>query len=167
MEMHFLLVLLTNNHPPQKSNCNVSLFDVIVMTKFICRSSSSLLPLCLFILLLLASNINPNLEPSHCLNVSYANIRSIDNKYPTILKFISDNNNDHNYGHYRIGLGSNVTPSMLACVGSPHQVIKGSHSHVRLVMGRPGVFHQKQTGCFRSSYRDLYHLSQISSLKYP
>ena len=42
----------------------------------------ALSPSHLFILLLIAGNINPNLEPPNCLNVTYANIRSI--RYPAI-----------------------------------------------------------------------------------
>ena len=48
----------------------------------------------LFILLLLAGDINPNPGPSNCLNVTYANIRSINSKYPAIAKFIFDNDTD-------------------------------------------------------------------------
>ena len=50
----------------------------------------ALSPSRLFILLLLAGDINPNLGPPNCLNVTYANIRSINNKYPVIAKFIFD-----------------------------------------------------------------------------
>ena len=61
--------------------------------------SSILIPLalsssCLFILLLLAGDINPNPGPPNWLHVTYANIRSISNKYPAIAKFIFDNNTD-------------------------------------------------------------------------
>ena len=52
-------------------------------------SSSSL-----FILLLLAGDIKPNPGPPKCLNITYANIRSINNKYPAIAKFSSDNDSD-------------------------------------------------------------------------
>ena len=54
----------------------------------------ALSPSRLFILLLLAGDINPNPGPSNCLNVTYANIRSINNKYPAIAKFIFDNDTD-------------------------------------------------------------------------
>ena len=53
----------------------------------------ALSPSCLFILLL-AGDINPNPGPSNCLNVTYANIRSINKKYPAITKFIFDNDTD-------------------------------------------------------------------------
>ena len=53
----------------------------------------ALSPSCLFILLLLA-DINPNPGPPKCLNITYTNIRSINNKYPAIAKFISDNDTD-------------------------------------------------------------------------
>ena len=55
---------------------------------------TSLPPFHLFILLMLADDINPSPGPSQCLNVSYANIISINIKYPTISKFISDNDID-------------------------------------------------------------------------
>ena len=51
-------------------------------------------PFRLFILLLLAGDINPNPGPPRCPKVTYANIRSIHNKYPAIAKFISDNDTD-------------------------------------------------------------------------
>ena len=54
----------------------------------------ALSPSVLFILLLLAGDINPNPGPPNCLNVTYANIRSINNKYPATAKFIFDNNTD-------------------------------------------------------------------------
>ena len=54
----------------------------------------ALSPCCLFILLLLAGDINPNPGPPNCLHVTYANIRSINNKYPAISKFIFDNDTD-------------------------------------------------------------------------
>ena len=54
----------------------------------------ALSPSHLFILLLLAGDINPNPGPPKCLNVTYTNIRSINNKYPAIAKFISDNDID-------------------------------------------------------------------------
>ena len=54
----------------------------------------ALSPSRLFILLLLAGDINPNPGPPKCLNVIYANIRSINNKYPAIAKFIFDNDTD-------------------------------------------------------------------------
>ena len=54
----------------------------------------ALSPSCLFILRLLAGDINPNPGPPKCLNITYANIRSINNKYPAIAKFISDNDTD-------------------------------------------------------------------------
>ena len=54
----------------------------------------ALSPSRLFILLLLAGDINPNPGPPNCLNVTYANIRSINNKYPAIAKFIFDNDTD-------------------------------------------------------------------------
>ena len=54
----------------------------------------ALSPSRLFILLLLAGDINPNPGPPRCLNITYANIRSINNKYPAIAKFISDNDTD-------------------------------------------------------------------------
>ena len=47
-----------------------------------------------FILLLLAGDINPNPGPPKSLNIKYANIRSINNKYPAITKFISHNDTD-------------------------------------------------------------------------
>ena len=63
---------------------------------FIIKSSMSippaLPPFCLFILLLLAGDISPG--PLGCPKVTYANIRSIHNKYPAIAKFISDNDTD-------------------------------------------------------------------------
>ena len=62
---------------------------------FIIKSSISippaLPPFRLFILLLLAGDINPNPGPLRYPKVTYANIRSIHNKYPSIAKFISDN----------------------------------------------------------------------------
>ena len=65
---------------------------------FTIRSSISIPPALspsrLFILLLLAGDINPNPGPPKCLNITYANIRSINNKYPAIAKFISDNDTD-------------------------------------------------------------------------
>ena len=54
----------------------------------------ALSPSCLFILLLLAGDINPNAGPNKCLNISYTNIRSINNKYLAIAKFVSDNDTD-------------------------------------------------------------------------
>ena len=54
----------------------------------------ALSPSRLFILLLLAGDINPNPGPPKCLNITYANIRSINNKYLAIAKFISDNDTD-------------------------------------------------------------------------
>ena len=54
----------------------------------------ALSPSRLFILLLLAGDINPNQGPPRCLNITYANIRSINNKYPAIAKFIYDNDTD-------------------------------------------------------------------------
>ena len=60
---------------------------------FIIKSTISIPPALppsrLFILLLLAGDINPNPGPPRCPKVTYANIRSIDNKYPAIAKFIS------------------------------------------------------------------------------
>ena len=65
---------------------------------FTIRSSISIPPALspsrLFILLLLAGDINPNPGPPKCLNITYANIRSINNKYPAIAKFIFDNDTD-------------------------------------------------------------------------
>ena len=65
---------------------------------FIIKSTISippaLPPFRLFILLLLAGDINPNPGPPRCPKVTYANIRSIHNKYPAIAKFISDNDTD-------------------------------------------------------------------------
>ena len=65
---------------------------------FIIKSSISIPPALpyfrLFILLLLAGEINPNPRPLRCLKVTYANIRSIHNKHPAIAKFISDNDTD-------------------------------------------------------------------------
>ena len=65
---------------------------------FIIKSSISILPALppfrLFILPLLAGDINPNPGPSDCPKVTYANIRSIRNKYSAIAKFISDNDTD-------------------------------------------------------------------------
>ena len=62
---------------------------------FIIKSSISippaLPPFCLFILILLAGDINPNPGLLRCSKVTYTNIRSIHNKYPSIAKFISDN----------------------------------------------------------------------------
>ena len=54
----------------------------------------ALSPSRLFILLLLAGDINPNPGLAKCLNITYANIRSINNKYTAIAKFISDNYTD-------------------------------------------------------------------------
>ena len=54
----------------------------------------ALSPSRLFMLLLLAGDINPNPGPPTCLNITYANIRSINNKYPAIAKFIFDNDTD-------------------------------------------------------------------------
>ena len=54
----------------------------------------ALSPSRLFILLLLAGDINPNPGPLNCLHVTYANIRSINNKYPAIAKFIFDKDTD-------------------------------------------------------------------------
>ena len=54
----------------------------------------ALSPSRLFILLLLAGDINPNPGPPKCLNITYANIRSINNKYQAIAKFIFDNDTD-------------------------------------------------------------------------
>ena len=55
---------------------------------FIIKSTISippaLPPFRLFILLLLAGDINPNPGPPRCPKVTYANIRSIHNKYPAI-----------------------------------------------------------------------------------
>ena len=63
---------------------------------FTIRSSifipAALSPSRLFILLLLTGDINPG--PPKCLNITYANIRSINNKYPAIAKLISDNDTD-------------------------------------------------------------------------
>ena len=65
---------------------------------FIIKSTISippdLPPFRLFILLLLAGDINPNPGPPRCPKVTYANIRSIHKKYPAIAKFISDNDTD-------------------------------------------------------------------------
>ena len=65
---------------------------------FIIKSSISippaLPPFRLFILLLLAGDINPNPGPLRHPKVTYTNIRSIHNKYPAIAKFISDNDID-------------------------------------------------------------------------
>ena len=65
---------------------------------FIIKSSISIPPALpyfhLFILLLFAGDINPNPGPFRCPKVTYANIRSIHNKYPAIAKFTSDNNTD-------------------------------------------------------------------------
>ena len=55
---------------------------------------SKLPPLSLLILLLLAGEINPNPGPSDCINFSFANVRSLSNKYSSIQKFILDNNTD-------------------------------------------------------------------------
>ena len=54
----------------------------------------ALSPSILFILLLLASDVNPNPGPFKRPNVTYTNIRSIHNNYPVIAKFISDNETD-------------------------------------------------------------------------
>ena len=66
--------------------------------QFIIKSSISIPPALpyfrLFILLLFAGDINPNPGPLRCPKVTYANIRSIHNKYPAIAKFISDNDTD-------------------------------------------------------------------------
>ena len=62
---------------------------------FIIKSSISippaLPPFYLFILLLLAGDINLSPGPSNCPKITYAIVRSIHNKYPAIAKFISDN----------------------------------------------------------------------------
>ena len=49
---------------------------------------SKLPPLSLLTLLLLAGDINPNPGPSDCINFSFANVRSLSNKYSSIQKFI-------------------------------------------------------------------------------
>ena len=51
-------------------------------------------PFRLFILLLLAGDINPNPGPLRCPKVTYANITSVHNKYPAIAIFISENDTD-------------------------------------------------------------------------
>ena len=51
-------------------------------------------PLSLLTLLLLAGDINPNPGPPDCINFSFANVRSLSNKYSSIQKFILDNNTD-------------------------------------------------------------------------
>ena len=55
---------------------------------------TSIPPFGVFIQLFLARDINPNPDPFKSLNVSYANIRSLSNKYPAISKFIPDNDID-------------------------------------------------------------------------
>ena len=71
---------------------------LVTSLHFTIRSSISIPPALspsrLFILLLFAGDINPNPGPPKCLNITYANIRSINNKYPAIAKFICDNDTD-------------------------------------------------------------------------
>ena len=55
---------------------------------------SKLPPVSLLTLLLLAGDINPNPGPSDCINFSFANVRSLSNKYSSIQKFILDNSTD-------------------------------------------------------------------------
>ena len=55
---------------------------------------SKLQPLSLLTLLLIAGDINPNPGPSDCIKFSFANVRSLSNKYSSIQKFILDNNTD-------------------------------------------------------------------------
>ena len=65
---------------------------------FIIKSSlsipSALLPFHLFILVLLAGDINPNPWTTQVYKGHLSNIRSIRNKFPAIAKFISDNDTD-------------------------------------------------------------------------
>ena len=73
--------------PPTTNSC---LYIII-------RSSKSIPPALSpshLILPLLAGDINPNPGPPKCQNITYANIRSINSKYPAIAKFISDNDTD-------------------------------------------------------------------------
>ena len=81
----------------------------------------ALSPSRLFILLLLAGDINPNPGPSNYLNVTYANIRSINNKYPAIAKFIFDNDTNLISSPFpRPGL--DLTSQVPTCPESPHKV---------------------------------------------
>ena len=84
--------------PEVVSFCPFKLPTTTFCLYFTIRSSifipPALLPSRLFILLLLASDINPNPGPPKCLNITYTNIRSINNKYLAIAKFISDNDTD-------------------------------------------------------------------------
>ena len=85
----------------------------------------ALSPTCLFILLLLAGDINPNPGPPKCLNITYANIRSIN---PAIAKFISDNNTDL-FAMSETWIRPDTTRS--TCLRSPHQVTVSINSHKR------------------------------------
>ena len=74
--------------------CNYYQQGVLFLVKSSISIPPALPPFRLFILLLLAGDINPNPGPSKCPKVTYANIGSIQNKYPVIAKFISDNDTD-------------------------------------------------------------------------
>ena len=77
----------------------------------------ALSPSHLFILLLLAGDINPNPGPPKCLSITYANMRLINNKYPAIAKFISDNDTD------LFAMSKTwIRPDITICRKSPHQV---------------------------------------------
>ena len=58
---------------------------------FLCLVPPALSPSRLFILLLLAGDINPNPEPPNGLSITCANVRSIRNLHPFLAKFIADN----------------------------------------------------------------------------
>ena len=106
----------------------------------------------LFILLLLAFDINPNPGPPKCLKVTHENIRSIHNKYPIIAEFISNNGTDL-YAMLETWICPYTTSANLCEITPP-----GYNLY---------FFCQKWIGSFRCSYKDLHHPSRISSSKYP
>ena len=94
-----LLVINLNIHCPEVvSFCPFKPYPTTMCLNFIIKSLISIPPVLppfrFFLLFLLAGAINPNQGPPKCLKVTYANIRSIHNKYPAIAKFISDSDID-------------------------------------------------------------------------
>ena len=98
-------------------------------------------PFCLFILLLLAGDINPNPGTLRCPKVTYANIRSIHNKYPAIAKFISDYETLISSPCPRLGL--DLEPEVPICPKSPHQATISINSHERSVAVEDWAFSSK------------------------
>ena len=117
---------------------------------------------CLFILLLLAGDINPNPGPLRCPKVTYANIRSIHNKYPVnlflIMTLISSPGQ-------RLGL--DLTPRVQICPKSAHQATISVTSHERFVEVEDWAFSSKMDWLLPLFQQRPAPPLKISSSRYP